>query len=95
MVKADIVRNVSDKTGVSRVVVSKVLESIIGEIVSSVAANNFVTIRGFGVFSRRTDKPRTGRNFNDGGTVSIPERTVPTFIPSETFKKIVEESVEC
>lgn len=93
MVKADIIRKVAEKTGVPRAVVSRVLEAILAEIVSSVASHDTVIIRGFGSFCSKKCRMRTGRNFANGTTIEIPERSVPIFIPSDSFKQIVEESV--
>lgn len=51
-----------------------------------------IEIRGFGVFSVKTRKPRLGRNPRTGEPVSIPERRTPLFKPGKQLKEMVDHS---
>lgn len=90
MVKADIIQRVSEKTGIQKSIVSKIFEASIHEIIGALLSNDNVIIRGFGTFKPRKAKARKGRDFS-GNPVPIPERVVPVFTPSGSFRQLLEE----
>lgn len=94
MVKTELIQRVAKGTGVSKATVSKILEAILSEIVSAIVTDGTAVIRGFGTFSLRTARSKTGRNFISGELVEVPERKIPAFTPSDSLKKYVEESVK-
>ncbi|MCK9229466.1 MAG: integration host factor subunit beta [Syntrophales bacterium] len=49
-----------------------------------------IEIRGFGVFSVKTRKPRVGRNPRTGESVFIPERRTLLFKPGKKLKEMVD-----
>ncbi len=67
--------------------IERIVTTIFGEISNALSAGNRVELRGFGVFSVRTRKPRKARNPKTGASVSVEEKTVPFFKAGKMLKK--------
>ena len=93
MTKADIVKNISDQTGVDKTDVQMFAEKFMEEIKNSLENNNNVYLRGFGSFIIKTRAEETGRNISKNTAVIIPAHNIPAFKPSKTFVKSVKQSV--
>ncbi|MDD2331490.1 MAG: integration host factor subunit beta [Candidatus Cloacimonetes bacterium] len=89
MTKADLVKIISENTGIIRKDVAVVVDSLFQSIKDSLATGAHIEIRGFGTFKLKVRKPRTGRNPKTDQKVPVPERTVPTFKFSREFKMSV------
>jgi len=89
MTKADLVKVISENTGIIRKDVAVVVDSLFQGIKDILADGNHIEIRGFGTFRLKTRKPRVGRNPKTDEKVPVPERTVPTFKFSREFKTSV------
>lgn len=87
MNKAELVSQVSNKTGEAKAKVERILNEITSSIISSVAKGNVVTLIGFGSFKAQNRKAREGRNPRTGETIRIAASTVPKFVPAAAFKK--------
>jgi integration host factor subunit beta len=57
----------------------KIVTAFLDSIVLAMARGHRVEIRGFGVFTVRQRKARTGRNPRTGVVVSVEEKVVPHF----------------
>lgn len=90
MTKADIVKEVSKRTGIEATAVMAVVEGFMKAVKGSLAKENNVYLRGFGTFEVKTRKTKTGRNITKNTTVVIPEHKVPTFKPCPDFKNHVK-----
>jgi len=86
MTKADLVKIISENTGIIRKDVAVVVDALLQSIKDSLAEGNHIEIRGFGTFKLKTRKPRVGRNPKTDEKVPVPARTVPTFKFSREFK---------
>ncbi|HPI43547.1 MAG TPA: HU family DNA-binding protein, partial [Candidatus Cloacimonas acidaminovorans] len=86
MTKADLVKIISENTGIIRKDVAVVVDALLYAIKDSMAKGNHIEIRGFGTFKLKTRKPRVGRNPKTDQKVPVPARTVPTFKFSREFK---------
>ena len=86
MTKADLVKIISENTGIIRKDVAVVVDALLQSIKDSLAQGNHIEIRGFGTFKLKTRKPRVGRNPKTDEKVPVPARTVPTFKFSREFK---------
>jgi DNA-binding protein HU-beta len=86
MTKADLVKIISENTGIIRKDVSVVVDSLLKSVKDSLVDGNHIEIRGFGTFKLKTRKPRVGRNPKTDQKVPVPQRTVPTFKFSRDFK---------
>ena len=89
MNKADLIDQVAEQTGQTKVAVAASIEAAMAVIVDAVAESESVTLSGFGTFEPRERKARTGRNPRTGEAVPIPARTVPSFRPGNTCKAAV------
>ena len=85
MTKADIVTEISRKTGLEKAAVLTVVEEFMTTVKESMGAGNNVYLRGFGSFVVKTRKEKTARNISKNPANKIPEHKVPTFKPSKVF----------
>ena len=93
MTKADIVKNISDKTGMDKSDVQMIAEKFMNEVKNSLKNNENVYIRGFGSFIVKTRAEKTGRNISKNVAVVIPAHNIPAFKPSKTFVNSVKQNV--
>ena len=91
MTKADLVSDISDKTGVEKIAVQATIESFMNSVIEAMENGENVYLRGFGSFIVKKRAEKTGRNISKNTTLIIPEHYVPTFKPSKTFV----EGVKC
>jgi len=57
----------------------QIVDTVFEEITKALAANARVELRGFGAFSVKQRKARTGRNPRTGETVQVDDKSVPFF----------------
>lgn len=93
MRKADLVSNISDKTGVPKVDVLVSLESFFKEVKASLADGQNVYIRGFGSFVIKKRAKKIGRHIKKNVAIEIPEHYIPAFKPAKIFIDEVKENV--
>ena len=93
MTKADLVKNISDKTGMDKSDVPMIAEKFMNEVKNSLKNNENVYIRGFGSFIVKTRAEKTGRNISKNVAVVIPAHNIPAFKPSKTFVNSVKQNV--
>ena len=93
MTKADIVKNISDKTGMDKSDVQMIAEKLMNEIKNSLKNNENVYLRGFGSFIVKKRAEKTGRNISKNTAVVIPAHNIPAFKPSKTFVNSVKQNV--
>ncbi len=91
MTKADIVSEISKKTGIEKVTVQKTVEAFMDSIKASMIENKNVYLRGFGSFIVKKRAEKTARNISKNTTIIIPEHFIPSFKPSKTFVGEVKE----
>ncbi len=94
MTKADIVNEISKKTGIEKVTVQKTVEAFMDAIKDSLTENQNVYLRGFGSFIVKTRAKKTARNISKNTTIVIPEHSIPAFKPSKTFVSKVKSTVK-
>jgi DNA-binding protein HU-beta len=90
MRKADLITQISDKTGIPKVDVMVALETMFKEIKESLIAGENIYIRGFGSFITKKRAAKIGRNIKKNVAVSIPEHFIPAFKPAKEFVKEVK-----
>ena len=93
MTKADIVKKISDKTGMDKSDVQMISEKFMNEVKNSLKNNENVYLRGFGSFIVKTRAEKTGRNISKNVAVVIPAHNIPAFKPSKTFVNSVKQNV--
>jgi nucleoid DNA-binding protein len=77
--KKEIVKAISDETGITQTDVSKIVAHTIETIVRTLLREGRVELRDFGVFQVKCRKARMARNPRTGLQVNIPEKFVVTF----------------
>jgi DNA-binding protein HU-beta len=85
MRKADLVNQISEKTGIPKVDVLVTLESMFKEIKDSLSKGENIYIRGFGSFITKRRAAKIGRNIKKNIAVHIPEHNIPAFKPAKEF----------
>jgi integration host factor subunit beta len=59
--------------------VENIVDAILGEITGALARFDRVELRGFGVFSTKQRRARTGRNPRTGDNILVTEKHAPVF----------------
>jgi DNA-binding protein HU-beta len=85
MTKADIVNEISEKTGIEKVAVQATVEAFMKSVKTSLTEGEKVYLRGFGSFIVKKRAQKTGRNISKNTTIIIPEHFVPAFKPAKVF----------
>ena len=93
MTKADIIHEVSNMTGLTKVEIESVFNSIIVNISDSLKRGERVDIRGFGSFLVKQRAARDARNPATCEIVKLQERFVPVFKVSKILKEDVNKSL--
>lgn len=94
MTKAEIVTEISEKTGVEKVAVQAAIEAFMKSVKSSLVGGKNVYLRGFGSFIVKKRAQKTGRNISKNTTIIIPEHFVPAFKPAKTFVNKVKDGIK-
>ena len=93
MTKADITREVSDMTGLTKIEVDAVLAGMILTITESLKRGERVDLRGFGSFLVKQRAARDARNPATSEIVRLKERYIPAFKVSKLLKEDVNKSL--
>ena len=98
MRKADLVNQISEKTGIPKVDVLVTLETMFKEVKDTLANGENIYIRGFGSFITKKRAAKIGRNIKKNTSVFIPEHYIPAFKPAKEFveevKKLQTSNIE-
>lgn len=89
MNKSDLIERVAEVTGEAKSKTSEFVDATFDAVQSALAKGEKVTIPGFGTFSARPRKARTGRNPQTGAAVKIPATTIPAFKAGQVLKDLV------
>lgn len=90
MTKAEIISQISEKTGIDKSDVSTVVEAYHKTVSESLTRNEEVIFRGFGTYRNKLRKPKVARNIAAGTQINIPARYQPTFDASKDLESKVE-----
>ena len=93
MTKLDIIREVAEGTGLTKVEIEAVLDGIIKSISESLKQGERVDLRGFGSFIIKHRAARDARNPATREIVKLQERYIPDFKVSKILKEIVNKSL--
>lgn len=89
MTKKEIVKTISDETGLNQQQIKTIVQKTFDAIVQTLVDEGRIELRNFGVFQVRTRAARKARNPRTGRQVEVPEKFVVTFKPG----KIMEQKV--
>jgi DNA-binding protein HU-beta len=91
MTKSDIVNSIAEQTGVDKESVYTVVEAFTSTVRESLLNGKEVYLRGFGSFTIKVRKERTGRNIKQNTTIYIPEHKTVVFKPAIAFTEAMKE----
>lgn len=94
MTKADIVNQIAETTGLTKVETKAVVEGVFTSIMDALASGKRIELRGFGVFSVKGRKSRLARNPRTGAPVPLEDRHVPIFKASPEFQDRVNSEMK-
>jgi DNA-binding protein HU-beta len=94
MTKADIVNEISEKTGIEKIAVQASVEAFMKSIRNAMIEGKNVYLRGFGTFVVKKRAEKIGRNISKNTTVVIPAHFIPAFKPAKTFADRVKKNVK-
>lgn len=94
MTKADLVAEVSNKTGVDKAATQVVIESFMATVKNSLLRKENVYLRGFGSFIIKERAKKTGRNISKNTTIVIPAHKIPAFKPAKSFSTVVKAKLK-
>ena len=94
MTKLDIVNQVSEMTGLSKIETELVLEGIIKSIKISLSKGERVDIRGLGSFVVKERNAREARNPATNERILLDKQFIPSFKVSKLLKDYVDNSIK-
>ena len=92
MRKADLINQISEKTGIPKVDVLVTLESMFKAVKTALVSGENIYIRGFGSFITKKRAAKIGRNIKKNVAVEIPEHFIPAFKPAKEFMQEIKSS---
>ena len=91
MTKADIVNEISQKTGIEKATVLATVEAFMETVKDSLAGGNEVFLRGYGSYILKKRATKTARNISKKTTIIIPEHHIPAFKPAKVFLQSIKD----
>ncbi|MEX0811901.1 MAG: HU family DNA-binding protein [Chitinophagales bacterium] len=94
MRKADLIADISEKTGIAKVDVLVTLEAFFKEIKDNLKKGENIYIRGFGSFIIKRRAAKVGRNIKKNVAIDIPAHYIPSFKPAKVFVDAVKKNLK-
>ena len=92
MTKADVINEISEKTGIDKADVQVTVEAFFSVIKNSMAEGENIYVRGFGSFINKKRAKKVARNISKNTAMIIEEHFVPSFKPSKIFTDKIRDS---
>jgi integration host factor subunit beta len=89
MTKAELVEEVSEKTGLPKKQAEIVVNTVFESIVETLKTGEKIELRGFGSFRIRQRDSRMGRNPKTGDKVDVPAKRIPYFKPGKELRELL------
>jgi len=77
--KKELIDRIADRTGNKRVVVKRIIQNFLDEIISELGRGNRLEFRDFGVFEVKQRAPRIAQNPKTMEKVSVPAKSTVKF----------------
>jgi DNA-binding protein HU-beta len=90
--KADVISEISDKTGIDKAEVTYTLETFFSVVKDSLAEGQPIYVRGFGSFINKKRAQKVARNISKNTAMVIEEHFIPSFKPAKVFVEQVKSS---
>jgi len=94
LTKKDIVRTISEETGLTQQQTKDVVQRTFDAIIEALASQRRIELRNFGVFEVKQRAARMARNPRTGVQVDVPEKFVVTFKPGKEMEARVNDPVD-
>ncbi len=94
MTKADVINEISDKTGIDKADVQASVEAFFTVVKNNMANGENVYVRGFGSFINKKRAKKIARNISKNTAIVIDEHYVPSFKPSKIFVEKIKRSTK-
>lgn len=92
MTKADIINEISEKTGIDKADVQTTVEAFFKVVKNSMSEGENIYVRGFGSFVNKKRAKKIARNISKNTAIVIDEHYVPSFKPSKIFVDKIKSS---
>lgn len=90
--KADVINEISDKTGIDKADVQASVEAFFTVVKNNMANGENVYVRGFGSFVNKKRARKIARNISKNTAIVIDEHYIPSFKPSKIFVEKIKKS---
>ena len=91
--KKELIDRIAEKTQAKRVVVKRIVQSFLDEVVNELANDNRLEFRDFGVFETRTRAARVAQNPKTLERVPVPAKRTVKFKTGRLLKLKLQELV--
>ena len=92
MTKQELVRAISQETGIDQPTALAAVEGVIDTLKESLINKENVYIRGWGTWTLKHRAQKTARNISKNTTMIIPEHDIPYFKPCKDFMEAVAKA---
>lgn len=92
MTKADIINQITEKTGIEKSDVTATVEAFFAVIKTNMSNGHNVYVRGFGSFINKKRKKKIARNISRNTAIVIDEHYIPSFKPAKIFISKIKNS---
>ena len=89
MTKKEIVKQISDRIGLTQLKTKEIVQQTFDAIVETLLEEGRIELRNFGVFEVKRRKARKARNPRTGEPVDVPPKNVVTFKPGKEMEERV------
>ena len=91
MTKKEIVKQISDRIGLTQLKTKDIVQQTFDAIVETLLEDGRIELRNFGVFEVKQRKARKARNPRTGARVDVPPKNVVTFKPGKEMEERVRQ----
>ena len=92
MTKADVINQISEKTGIDKTDVTASVEAFFNIDKTNMANGHNIDVRGFGSFINKKRKKKIARNISRNTAIVIDEHYIPSFKPAKIFVNKIKNS---
>jgi integration host factor subunit beta len=89
--KKEIVKQISDRIGLTQLKTKEIVQQTFDAIVDTLIEAGRIELRNFGVFEVKQRKARKARNPRTGDKVDVPPKNVVTFKPGKEMEERVRQ----
>lgn len=94
MTKAQLVADISAKTGIEKFIVLQTIEAMMKIVKNNVSSGESVYLRGFGSFFPKRRAQKIGRIISKNIAITIPEHYIPGFKPAKSYANKVKAGMK-